>query len=147
ERTSRRLLPSFSIAAAKAAARGVSHDSKFDRGSLLAQTSMNERHRHRPLSHGRSDTLQVPETDIADGEHAGPAGLEQVGWAWQRPLKSLELLMRQSGPVLMNPFSSSARHPSSHFVLGTAPAITKTCRIGRVATSPVEASRHVTCPR
>src|SRR5206468_73507 len=100
----RRSLPSFSTAAVKAAARGVSHDSELDRGGLFAQTSMNERHRHRPLSHCRSDTLQVPATDIADGEHAGPAGLEQVGWAWQRPLKNLELLTRQVRSGLDEPF-------------------------------------------
>src|SRR2546422_391563 len=48
----------------------------------------------------------------------------------------------RSGPVLMNPLASRARHLSSQWVLGTAPVMVKTCRIACVSTCPVSPSRQ-----
>src|SRR5262249_19638388 len=52
-----------------------------------------------------------------------PAASSSAGW--------------RSAPVLAKPLSSSATHPFNHAVLGSAPVIRKTCRIGRVSMAPL----------
>src|SRR5580658_6745396 len=47
---------------------------------------MGELNRHRSLAHGRSNALYAFRTDISDGEHARPAGLEKIRRAAQWPL-------------------------------------------------------------
>src|SRR5262245_49156261 len=56
---------------------------------------MDERHRHRSLTHRRGDTLEVSAPDIAHGEHSWTTGLEEVGRPGQRPASGFELLTRQ----------------------------------------------------
>src|ERR1700722_15456808 len=53
----------------------------------------------------------------------------------------------RSRPVRTKPLSSSKMHPDSQAVLGDAPAITKTWRMGCLKISPLVLSIHETCAR
>src|SRR6266487_4608872 len=53
----------------------------------------------------------------------------------------------RSGPVLMNPLSSSTTQPASQRVAGSAPVITNTCPSSRRSTAIVRLSRQRTASR
>src|SRR5947207_3169346 len=67
---------------------------------LLAQHVMNERDRNRALANGRGDALDAARADIADGEDAGPARLEQQRRARQWPAGGSEIVVREIGAGL-----------------------------------------------
>src|SRR5882724_10524272 len=88
-----------------------------------AEHLMHEGDRDRTLSHRRRHPLDVAGPNVAHGEHAGPAGLEQVWRARERPARRGQLLAREIRARLDEPLRIEhyatiepprARHGSGH---------------------------------
>ena len=103
---------------------------------LFVQRLMYEGHRDRPLAHCGGDPFDIAAPDIADREHSGQTGFEEMGSPGERPMRSSQILLRQIGSCLDEPFGIERDAPSSHCVLGIAPVMRKTCRMSWVSVLP-----------
>ena len=74
--------------------------------------------RHRPLADGRGDALDRAGPDVAGGEDAGAAGLQQERLPPRRPVGRLRQRRPRSGRIPWRPVSISG---GSQSVRGTAP--------------------------
>src|SRR2546422_8847288 len=79
---------------------GRAPTSASNRASKLAERAVDELHAHRALTDGRRDAFDASRSDVADGEDARPAPLEQLGSASERPDCVLEVARVEvsSGP-------------------------------------------------
>ena len=64
---------------------------------------MHEGDRDRALADRRRHAFDVAGSDVADGEHAGQAGFEQMGRPRERPVRGGQIVLRQIGPGLDEP--------------------------------------------
>src|SRR5437762_4726305 len=64
-------------------------------GPLFVKNLMDERDRDRAFADRRGNPFDVSAADVSDREHAGPARLQEVRQARERPFRRLELLFRQ----------------------------------------------------
>src|SRR5262249_42778599 len=73
------------------------------RAASLRERLVDELHADRALADGGGDALHVARADVADGDDAGHARLEQVGRALERPFRGCEVADAQVGPGLHEP--------------------------------------------
>ena len=114
-------------------------DGDAARGHAVGQVLVDERDGHRALPDRAGHALDRAGADVAGDEHAGDAGLEQVGVA-----RSGQPAARASGPARMKPRSSRATTPASQSVRGAAPMKTKqasTSSSGSAPSGPADAQR------
>src|SRR5437867_3276791 len=57
-------------------------------------------HRYRSLAHCRGDPFDIAGPDVADGEHAGQTGFEEMGSSGERPMSGGQILLREIGSCL-----------------------------------------------
>ena len=111
-----------------------------------AKTLVDEGDRDRALADRRRDALDVAAAHVADGEHAGQAGFEQVRGARQTASRAAARSSgERSGPVLMKPFASSATQPSSQPVLANRAGHDEDvtgCRASRARLTQLSRQRH-----
>ena len=60
---------------------------------LFVKRLMYEGHRDRPLAHGGGDPFDIAAPDVADREHAGQTGFEEMGSPGERPMRGRQILL------------------------------------------------------
>ena len=60
---------------------------------LFVQRLMYEGHRDRPLAHCGGDPFDIAAPDVADREHAGQTGFEEMGSPGERPMRGRQILL------------------------------------------------------
>ena len=111
--------------------------SSLFRASDLVEVLVDEADGHGALADGGGHPLDRPAAHVADGEHAGLAGLQQ-----QRPAAAAlpARVGAASAPVRTKPSSSRASWSASQPVCGSAPMKTNRARAASRRRSPVRLS-------
>ena len=60
---------------------------------LFVKRLMHEGHSDRPLAHCGGDPFDIAAPDVADREHAGQTGFEEMGSSGERPMRGRQILL------------------------------------------------------
>ena len=60
---------------------------------LFVKRLMHEGHSDRPLAHCGGDPFDIAAPDVADREHAGLTGFEEMGSPGERPMRGRQILL------------------------------------------------------
>ena len=105
---------------------------------------MHHVNRNRAFTHRRRHSLHISRPDIAHRKHPRQARFQHIRRTRPAATPTAALRHSKSRPVRMNPFSSSARHPSSHLSAEKLRSSRTHAGSGCVDVSPVALSFQVT---
>ena len=60
---------------------------------LFVKRLMHEGHSDRSLAHCGGDPFDIAAPDVADREHAGQTGFEEMGGSGERPMRGRQILL------------------------------------------------------